>query len=466
MTVTAPDRGRESIPSTTAPDHSPDVELVPRPPTSPRIGRHPWLQILSTFIVFMNTWQVYLAMADSLPPSPPANRLPSRGFLLTSGAFQAYYELSLIPGQSSSDTSWISTTSAFLVFAVGIVAGPLYDRGFYKPLLVTGSLLQVFGFMMLSISTQYYQLFLSQAVCIGLGSGLVFTPSVSAAAACLPNPATRAKAMGLMACGSCVGGIIFPTMFRALVPRIGFPWTVRSIGFLILVLYLVSHLVLFDGRRKASRAPVIRRFFDTSSFTDLPFMLLSVASVFSATAFYIPLLYLPLFTKVRVPSISPDLTVDLLSILNGSSVIGRLAAGLAGAVFGPTETIAVSLVAGSTLLFCWIAVDTVAGTVVWTVFWGMISGILVTLPGAFIPLFCPSVAVIGSRTGTYWSWVGLGMLIGSPIGGAIYDVKSARSGYWRLQVFAGVFMMAAALLTVYPILHLRRGRGTASVRSD
>lgn len=85
------------------------------------------------------------------------------------------------------------------------MTGPLYDRGFYKPLLVAGSLLQVFGFMMLSISTEYYQLFLSQAICIGIGSGIVFTPSVSAAAACLPNPATRAKAMGLMACGSCVG---------------------------------------------------------------------------------------------------------------------------------------------------------------------------------------------------------------------------------------------------------------------
>ncbi|KAK8923106.1 MFS transporter asaE [Metarhizium anisopliae] len=242
-------------------------------------------------------------------------------------------------------------------------------------------------------------------------------------------------------------------MFRALVPRVGFPWTVRSIGFLILALYLLSYLVLIDGRRKTSRAPVIRRFFDISAFTDLPFMLLSVASVFSATAFYIPLLYLPLFTKVRVPSISPDLTIDLLSILNGVSVIGRLVAGLAAAIFGPTETIAVSLVAGSVLLFCWIPVDTVAGTIVWAVFWGMVSGILVTLPGAFIPLFCPSVTVIGSRTG-------------SPIGGAIYDVKSAGSDYWHLQIFAGSFMMAAALLTIYPILYLRRKGRMNSVGSE
>jgi predicted MFS family arabinose efflux permease len=58
---------------------------------------------------------------------------------------------------------------------------------------------------MLSLSQEYYQLFLSQAICIGLGTGIVFTPSVAAAAACLTDTATRAKAMGLMACGSSIG---------------------------------------------------------------------------------------------------------------------------------------------------------------------------------------------------------------------------------------------------------------------
>ncbi|RYP08963.1 hypothetical protein DL764_001574 [Monosporascus ibericus] len=172
----------------------PSVHETASVPTQPRMKSDQKLQILSTFIVFMNTW----------------------GFLLMSGVFQAYYELYLISEQSSSNIAWISTTCAFIVLSAGLVTGPLYDRGFYKMLLLLGSLLQVFGLMMLSLSTEYYQLFLCQGVCVGLGAGIVFTPSVSAAAACLPNPATRAKAMGLMACGSCIGGIIYPIMFRAL----------------------------------------------------------------------------------------------------------------------------------------------------------------------------------------------------------------------------------------------------------
>ena len=250
-------------------------------------------------------------------------------------------------------------------------------------------------------------------------------------------------------------------MFRFLVPQIGFPWTVRSIGFVAWGLYLVSYVVLLKRQPKLAG---LRRFFDPSALTDLPFMLLCIASVCSATAYYIPSLYLPLVMVERIPTAPANLGFDLLAILNGASVVGRLLAGFAAAVWGPTETISVCLVFGSVLLFCWSVVDTVAGTIAWSVFWGMISGVLVALPGAFIPLFCPSMAVVGTRSGMYWVFVGLGMLIGSPIGGAIHDGKSSSredGGWWQLQVFAGIFMMTAAVLTVYPVIHLRRKKMVA-----
>jgi MFS family permease len=241
---------------------------------------------------------------------------------------------------------------------------------------------------------------------------------------------------------------------------VGFPWAVRSIAFLVLALYLISFLALIDHQKTP---PMVRPFFDMPAFVDAPFMMLSVASVFSAIAYYIPLLYLPLLTELRIPSIDPDMIFDLLAIVNGASAVGRLMAGLLAAAIGPTETVSISLVLGSLLLFCWIVVDSLAGTIVWAVFWGIVSGALVAVPGAFIPLFCPSLAVVGTRSGMYWVWVGLGMLIGSPIGGAIYDVKSTSKGVWRLQVFAGISMMIAAMLTIYPIIYLRR-RGSSTAR--
>jgi MFS family permease len=192
-------------------------------------------------------------------------------------------------------------------------------------------------------------------------------------------------------------------MFRRILRGVGFPWAIRSIAFVTFALYVVSFLPLF-GRR--SKPPTVRQFFDTSALTDTPFMALCIASLFSSIAYYIPLLYLPLLAKDRIPSINTDLVFDLIAILNGASAVGRLLAGLVAAIYGPTETIAVSLLFGSIILFCWTVVYSVAGTVVWAVFWGMISGVLVALPGTFVPLFCPSLSLIGTRSGVYWIWIG------------------------------------------------------------
>ncbi|KAI1170287.1 putative MFS monocarboxylate transporter [Nemania sp. FL0916] len=403
----------------------------PTEPISQKLNRKQWVQIVSTLVVFTNTW----------------------GLLLTFGVFQAYYEQILLKGQSSSKISWISTTCAFFVLATGVVTGPLFDHGYYRPLLVVGSLLEVVGLMVLSLSTEYYQVFLSQALCIGVGGGIIFTPSVAAASAAIPNPKTRARAMGLIASGSSIGGIIYPLSFRYLLPQIGYAWTVRTIGFIVFGLYLISYLSLTYQSKTPAAA---RRFIDVSAFTDLPFISLAVASVFSATAYYVPFIYLPLLTAIRIPSISQDFTLDLLAILNGASAVGRILAGICAAIIGPTETVCICLVLGSIILFSWIAVDTVAGIVVWVIFWGAVSGVIVALPGAIVPLLCPSLAVIGTRSGMYWVSVGLGLLIGSPIAGAIYDFRTQGPDWWHLQVFAGFFMLGAAAFILHPAIHIRR----------
>lgn len=65
-------------------------------------------------------------------------------------------------------------------------------------------MLVVLGCMMLSLSAQYYQVFLSQGVCIGLGSTLMWVPSLANLAASF-TPAERSLPMGVAAAGSSVG---------------------------------------------------------------------------------------------------------------------------------------------------------------------------------------------------------------------------------------------------------------------
>lgn len=65
----------------------------------------------------------------------------------------------------------------------GIITGPVYDLGYHRTLLFLGGFLTVFGMMMLSLCTEYYQILLAQGVCVGLGSGIVYVPSLALVAA-------------------------------------------------------------------------------------------------------------------------------------------------------------------------------------------------------------------------------------------------------------------------------------------
>lgn len=71
----------------------------------------------------------------------------------------------------------------------------------------------------------YYELFLAQGLCTGIGNGLLFCPSLSILSTYFLK--NRGIAIGLAATGTATGGIIFPIVAQQLLPKIGFGWTVR-----------------------------------------------------------------------------------------------------------------------------------------------------------------------------------------------------------------------------------------------
>ncbi len=50
------------------------------------------------------------------------------GFANSFGAFEEYYLAHQLHGESPDNIAWIGSVSSFLQFAVGMIAGPLFDR--------------------------------------------------------------------------------------------------------------------------------------------------------------------------------------------------------------------------------------------------------------------------------------------------------------------------------------------------
>ena len=67
------------------------------------------------------------------------------GYLSSFGVYQDLYTLA--GTASSSNVSWIGSTQLFLFVAVGLPAGSLLDKGYFKHVIYVGSLIYVFRFV-------------------------------------------------------------------------------------------------------------------------------------------------------------------------------------------------------------------------------------------------------------------------------------------------------------------------------
>ena len=178
-------KGRRVIPSGT-PSDIPDGGLVA------------WLQCVGSFILFFNSWGI----VNTFGKCGEYAGLPNRSNILP-GVFQTYYERTLLPNESASNISWIGSIQASLLILLCTVTGALYDHGYFRALIITGSFAVTFGMMMTSLCTTYWQLVLAQGVVVGTGCGCLFLPSV----AILPSYFSKKKALaqGIAASGGSVG---------------------------------------------------------------------------------------------------------------------------------------------------------------------------------------------------------------------------------------------------------------------
>lgn len=99
------------------------------------------------------------------------------GYINSYGIFQAYYTKTL--HLNSSTVAWIGSVQLFLLCFVGTFSGRALDAGYYRHVLLLGCFLQLLGIFSVSFAHEYWQIFLAQGVCQGLGNGLVFCPTLS-----------------------------------------------------------------------------------------------------------------------------------------------------------------------------------------------------------------------------------------------------------------------------------------------
>lgn len=164
----------------------------------------------------------------------------------------------------------------------GPVFGRVTDLYGPTPVLVPCSILCVFSLCMLSLSTEYYQISLSQGIGFGLGAGGIFTTCFVVAGQWFVK--RRGLAVGIVSCGSSLGGVIFPFLVNRVIEDVGFAGAMRDITLFEGLLLLVA-CVLVKARLPRKKWNSNLKWFDAKILTAKSFGLYTLGAYLACGGF-------------------------------------------------------------------------------------------------------------------------------------------------------------------------------------
>ncbi|GAM84745.1 hypothetical protein ANO11243_027460 [Dothideomycetidae sp. 11243] len=439
---TSPSSLKEGLPHET--DH--DLEPVGRPHSTsslayllnkrdnyvtkiPDGGLVAWLQVVGCFFIFMNNF----------------------GLASAFGVYQAYYQETMLANHSPSSISWIGTTQASLTLIVGVASGPLFDKGFFFPVVTVASVGLVFSFMMLSLCHQFWQVLLCQGILAGICTGLLYIPSIAQ----IPQyfSTNLGFALGIVLSGAPVGGIIYPYMFRELLPTIGFGGATRAIGFLALGLLAIS--IVLVKPLKLADAP--EKLMDKAMFKNIYYVSFIIGAFFFFVGMMIPYFDCATFWWAKFDH-NLDSAFHTLLIINAGNFFGRIILTMLvdykiAHQLGPEGLIAVSAIGLAALGFGWIGVTTRASYYAFLVLWGFFSGGVASLPAMLLRCIVTRRELFATCLGIIYAAAGVGVLIGVPIANS-----SGTGKFLTAQVVCGVASTIGLVFTLITGVGARKNR--------
>ncbi|KAL4924671.1 putative MFS monocarboxylate transporter [Aspergillus undulatus] len=378
---------------------------------------------------------------------------PDGGFQACFGVFQTYYTETL--GRSASDISWVGSIQIFLLFFIGTFSGRATDAGYFKVTLTIGAVLELFCIFMTSLCTQYWQLFLAQGLGQGIGCGLMFCPTI----ALTPTYFTtkRSVAIGIVASGSATGGLVFPAVVMRLLPRIGFGWTMRTLGFISLA--TLTPCIIFLKQRLPPRksGPIV----EWAAFKELSYSFFAIGMFLNFWGLYIGFFYIGSFSR-EVIGVSTATSINVLLLMNGIGLLGRVIPNhMADRFTGPLNMLIPFSFATGLVSFCWAGVHNLSGVYGWAAIYGLVAAGIQSLFPATLSTLTTDLKKMGARMGMIMSVVGVAALIGSPIAGAL--VERGDGDYLYAQMFMGSSQKHTTLLILHSATYkgkmAPRGRG-------
>ncbi|KAI9477681.1 hypothetical protein LPJ55_000130 [Coemansia sp. RSA 990] len=379
-------------------------------------SKYAWIVTLGSFFLLMvavgttNSYGVYLQEYQNVFPTTPKSTL-----------------------------TWIGSLQFGGMCFFGVFAGVLVERFDSRWVILSGCVLSGAALLIASACTSPAPLIITQGILFGASGSCILIPTIS-----MPSQWTekyRALATGLAVAGGSIGGLWMSFASRAMMTDLGYQWSLRINGLLIIGVGLMFSPLM----RKRMEVPKRDKIIDLASLTNIKFVILFFASMFAAGGYFAPYYYMPPYVETVLKE-SDSWGANISSILNAGSIVGRVAIGFTADYIGPLNALLLSsAISTIAILVIWLPFKSLGALIVSAVIFGFCSGSLVSLiPVITANLF--GIKRLSSNIGLLFISYTIGSFICSPVAGSLLDKYGHGTDYTWTIVYAGLFFGVASIL--------------------
>ncbi|KAL5114274.1 hypothetical protein ACEQ8H_007843 [Pleosporales sp. CAS-2024a] len=343
---------------------------------------------------------------------------PSFGFMVSIGTLQNYWGQEQLSHMAARDIGWIPSVFVYLSLALGIWVGPLFDRYGPRYLALSGSVGFLLMVFLLAECDTFGQMLLCCGVLGGVAAAMLTTTSLGVVAHWFKE--RRGLAQGIAMMGSSCGGLMMPLVLRTSLARYGYPWSLRILGFVFLVCFLFGNLLIKARIPPPAAAAKNKAIISLDIYADVRLSLLTMSVFGFEVVLFGALGILPTYATLAT-NFPPETSFYLISVLNGSSCLGRLLPGYVADKMGRFNTLFVMIV--STLVFMlalWLPLGTtsLAALYCFAALFGFGTGSWMALTPACVGQLCRAQE-FGRYYGSMYFIASLATLVCVPISGEL-----------------------------------------------
>lgn len=301
-----------------------------------------------------------------------------------------------------------------------------------RPTMLTGAVVQSVSLVCASLSTEIWQLYLSQGVLFGIGMGLLFLPSYGIISQWFTR--RRALANGIAIAGAGLGGLTYSLATGAIIRNMGLGWAYRILAIMSTVANIICTILIRTRYESQSRLA-----FDTSLFRRPEYLLVLGYGAFSMLGYFV--LIFTLANYANVIGLQSSQASMIPAFFMFGQAIGRPCVGWLSDRFGRINlTFIMSFTTGILIFALWINAKTfgvllafaLVGGLSAGVFWVNISPVLVEVIG---------LEDLASGLSCLWVVMAAPSTFSAPI---TLEIYTGTGSYLGAQLFTGLMYIAAA----------------------